>query len=381
MTLAPNVQMRNTTVYINGKFLVQRTTGVQRFARGIVQALDEILESVPISDRPSFVLLTPRSSPALGLRAIPQREIGPWRINLHLWEQLVLPWTARNGTLLCLSGSASLLHRRQVATIHDAAIFEHPEAYTKLFIAWYRLLFRACARLSPLLLTTSDFSRQRLARHLPRKGPTVIIPAAADHIEQLDAEPRGIDRLGLRRQRYWLAVGSANPTKNFARLVEAFCELPESLGIQLVVVGGRNSGVFSGSSSNPMRDDERLIWTGPIADAGLRSLYDHALGFVFPSFYEGFGLPPLEAMMCGCPVAAARAAAIPEVCADAVLYFDPLSTDSIREALHRLSVDEDLQAQLAQRGKLRAATFSWKASAALLLRHLHDHDLLARANP
>lgn len=365
--------MQHGTVFINGKFLAQRMTGVQRFAHGVVQALDESLAKAN-PDGWRFVLLTPRSAPAMPLRAIRQQPVGPQRIRLHAWEQFVLPWHARGGLLLSLAGSASLLHPRQVVTIHDAAIYDQPGAYTKPFVAWYRFLFAVAARRSPLLLTISEFSKERLARHLKRRDRVVIVSGAASHMDRQTADGQLVERLGLGAGRYWLAVGSANPTKNFARLVEAFCQLPRSLDVRLVIVGGRNGSVFSGSRSELIEDD-RLLWTGPVSDAELQALYQHALAFAFPSLYEGFGLPPLEAMSCGCPVAAARAASIPEVCGDAVLYFDPNSTTSIAEALRRLTEDDELRATLSRQGRRHAGRYSWDASAAQLLRQLDAHAL------
>lgn len=363
-------------LYLNGKFLAQRMTGVQRYAHGILRGLDEVLASAPETSQ-RVVLLSPHSAPSVSLRCIEQRTVGQRDASLHAWEQFTLPWQSRNGVLMSMAGSASLLHPRQILTLHDAAIYEHPEAYTRAFITWYRMLFAVCSRRSPLLVTSSIFSKSKLGSFLRRDENAIsVIPGAADHITQYTADQSIIGRLALQPRRYWLAVGSANPTKNFARLVEAFDAVPRALGVQLVIVGGRNNDVFLGGTG-PTPKDDRFVWTGPISDECLRTLYEHALGFVFPSLYEGFGLPPLEAMACGCPVAAAHAASIPEVCSDAALYFDPSSTAEITAALCRLTEDQALRADLITRGAQRASEFSWASSAVELLRELRERGLFA----
>ena len=137
-----------TTLYISGKFLRQRTTGVQRFARGLVQALDEELMRARTADR--VVLLKPPAAQEIALRFIEQRTCGTSIRSLNLWEQTALPWAARDGTLLCLSGSAPLLGGRRVPTIHDAALYLHGQAYSRPFAAWYHLLFATVTRRAPL---------------------------------------------------------------------------------------------------------------------------------------------------------------------------------------------------------------------------------------
>ncbi|MDQ6680773.1 MAG: glycosyltransferase, partial [Pseudomonadota bacterium] len=114
-----------------------------------------------------------------------------------------------------------------------------------------------------------------------------------------------------------------------------------------------------------------VVRTGRIDDARLKALFVHARAFVFPSLYEGFGIPPLEAMACGCAVIASDAASIPEICGDAAGYFDPTSIASIRDALLRILRDDAWHAALREAGRARAEIFTWDASAAQLLEHLH----------
>jgi len=328
-------------LFVNAKFTLQATTGVQRVAAETLRVLDEAL--------PGRFL---RLRPAAGRPS-------------HAWEQLVLPWQARQGWLLNLAGAAPALGRRQLCLIHDAAVFDHPEAYTPAFRIWYRALFRHLARSEALLATVSAFSRRRLAACLGvPEARFHLLPNGADHLQRTAPDPGTLQRLGLTPGGYLLALGSANPTKNFGALTRAYARLAAAPALPLVLVGGEHRRVFAGG---PPADAPGVLRTGSLGDAALKALYEGALAFVFPSLYEGFGLPPLEAMSCGCPVAAADAAALPEVCGDAALYFDPRSEASIAAALARLVGDASLRQRLRAAGRQRAAGYAWQAAGERLL--------------
>jgi glycosyltransferase involved in cell wall biosynthesis len=353
------------TFYINGKFTAQRTTGVQRVAARLVQALDAQLPA----DAKHWVLLCPPGTKAPPLARIKVRHVGLAGLPLHLWEQIVLPLAARSGWLLNLAGAAPYFGRRQVCLLHDAAVFDHPEAYARAFAAWYRLLFRRLARSAAKLLTVSAFSRARLALHLGLDPARLgVLPNGCDHLEAVTPDPSVLALHGLAGTRFLLAVASANPSKNLAALVAAYAQLPADPALRLVIVGGRNARVFADGAVN---DPPGVLRTGPLDDAALKALYGHATALVFPSLYEGFGLPPLEAMACGCPVAAAQAAAIPEVCGDAALYFDPHSVDAITAAMQRVLADAPLRERLRAAGLARSATYRWSTAANVLRTELN----------
>jgi len=345
-------------IYLNGKFTAQRTTGVQRVAAQLVRALDARVGG-------GWVLLCPAGAPLPKLRHIEVRVVGKAGLPPMLWEQCLLPWSARDGVLLNLAGAAPAFARRQVCMLHDAAVFDHPEAYTRSFTAWYRWLFRRVARKALALLTVSDFSRQRLAMHLQVDASRLaLVPNGADHLDAIEPDDSVLDLHGLRGQPFLLAVGSDNPTKNHAALLKAFARLDDAPGLRLVMVGGRNAAVFADRLHNTAPGVVRI---GEVGDAQLKSLYAHALALVFPSLYEGFGLPPLEAMACGCAVATARAASMPEVCGDAALYFDPHDAGDMAASLRRLTGDAELRRSLRAAGARHVLGYPWSASAAALL--------------
>jgi len=351
------------TVYINGKFTAQGTTGVQRVAGSLVRALDRC---GPRPGGRDWVLLCPPGSQAFSLAYIVPRRVGPLGLPLHLWEQIVLPTVARKGLLLNLAGSAPWFARRQAALLHDAAVFDRPQAYTRSFVWWYRALFRRLAQRAVKLLTVSAYSRQRLAATLGVDSDCLaVVPNGGDHLDDVIPDRAVLAAHGLLHKRFLLAVASDNPAKNLPALLAAFALLPPDPALRLVIVGGRNERVFA--TGGRATDPPGVVRTGPLADASLKALYQHAVALVFPSLYEGFGLPPLEAMACGCPVAAARAASMPEVCGDAVLYFDPGSVDAIAAALQRVLGDTALCERLSRAGSARAAGYRWSESARLLL--------------
>lgn len=358
------------TIFINGKFTAQRTTGVQRSAGCIVEALDGLLGAEPAV---RWVLLCPPDAVLPKVRHIECRRIGRMTSSLHLWEQILLPFAARGAMLVNLAGSAPLMKRRQVCTFHDAAVFDFPQAHTVAFLAWYRFLMRRIVRTASLLLTVSEFSRERLVKWIGIASNRVaVMHGSGGHMVPVEANAGTLERLGLRAGTYFVAVGSANPVKNFQALLAAFAGLPERFGGHLVIIGGTNDKVFAKGDPSERPEPPRIVRAGTVSDAELKALYQSALALVFPSLYEGFGLPPLEAMACGCPVVASNAASIPEVCGDAALYFDPHAPDAIGAAMMRLHDEPELRGQLRERGARRAQRFSWNSAARVLMERLEQ---------
>ena len=363
MTAVGEGHPRWGAVHVNGKCFAQRTTGVQRYARCLLAALDARLAAKP--PREPWNLWLPPGALAPPMRVIQARSLA-WRGpgGLHGWEQVALPRAARDGLLLNLSGSAPAWAKHQACVMHDAAVFDHPEAYAPLFRHWYQWLFRRLGHRATPPMTVSAFSRERLSETLGIPAERLaLVPGGADHLDDVTADHTVLSQHGLLDTPFLLAVGSANPTKNLAALVDAWEALARD-DARLVIAGGVHPAVFADAGVRPAAGVIRL---GPLGDGALKALYGHAAGLVFPSIYEGFGLPPLEAMACGCPVAAARAASLPEVCGDAALLFDPADPQALQAAMRQLLDDADLCRQLRARGRSRTKVFRWDRSAARLL--------------
>jgi glycosyltransferase involved in cell wall biosynthesis len=348
-------------LHFNGRFLAQRTTGVQRVAGALLRAMDAQVAPGQV------VLLCPPGAQVPPLRHIETRTVGWPGLPLHLWEQLVLPWAARRGWLLSLAGAAPAFARRHVAMLHDAAVFDVPQAYRPAFVRWYRWLFRHLGRRAALLLTVSEFSRQRLQQALVPRAPLQVLRHGADHLEAVIPDPDVLSRLGLQGRPFVLAVGSHNPSKNLGTLVAGHALLGPQAP-PLVMVGGAHAGVF-GDEAWPAHPGLQV--TGALDDAALVALYRAATLLVFPSTYEGSGLPPLEAMAQGCPVLASRAPAVQEACGDAAAYLDGGDAQAIARGLQALLDDPGRRAALADAGRAHAARRRWSAAAAELIALLH----------
>ncbi|HEY6511138.1 MAG TPA: glycosyltransferase family 1 protein [Burkholderiaceae bacterium] len=344
-------------------------TGVQRYASSLLHALDARLAARLAAGAAAapWTLLLPAQAPAPALRAIAVRRV-PWRGpgGLHGWEQAALPRAARGGRLINLAGSAPAFGvPSQVCVMHDAAPFDQPQAYTRVFRHWYRWLFRHLARRpTTALVTVSAFSRERLVAALgvPRERFT-IVAGAGEHLDGGAADTALLAAQGLDRQPFVLAVGSRNPTKNLARLLQAWRLLGRA-DLRLVLVGGVNPQVFHSGGGAEVPG---VIDLGTVDDATLKALYQRALALVFPSLYEGFGLPLLEAMHNGCPVVASNAAAVREVCGDAAVYCDALQPQGIADALREVIEQPARRDELRERGRSRAGQFGWDTSAQSLL--------------
>jgi glycosyltransferase involved in cell wall biosynthesis len=225
---------------------------------------------------------------------------------------------------------------------------------------------------SRAVITVSDFARAELQRAfgVPAHKMTVV-SEGGEHILRTPADPTALTRMGLMSchdtspsgRPYVLAVSSMAAHKNFALVLQALALLPEA-PFDVAIAGGSNPKVFGQAGA---LQSDRVKWLGYVSDAELRALYEGALAFVFPSLYEGFGIPPLEAMHCGCPVLAAQAASMPQVCGDAALYFSPTVASDLAAALTRVSQDAELRESLRTKGRAQAQRFSWETGARQML--------------
>ena len=352
---------RNISVAINGRFLTQETTGVQRYAIELVKALDRLINDADPAVRSySFELVAPRGElrQDLGIENIPVRQVG--RLGGHLWEQLELPRYTRERCLLSLCNAAPLAKRNQIVTVHDAAVFANPQNFSFRFRSWYMILLVGLGRMAARVATVSSFSKKELVRYckMPEAKLRVTLEGG-EHVLSVPADKKILWRRGLERRPFVLAVSSLSPNKNFRSVVRA-AELLGTTDFDVVVAGGTNPRIFSRSGQSLPGSVKHV---GYVSDGELRALYEHAACFVYPSFYEGFGLPPLEAMSCGCPTIASGTASMPEVCGDAVLYCDPDDPADIARSVRQLMEDESLREDLRARGLRHARRFSWEGCA------------------
>lgn len=348
-------------IAINGRFLTQGLTGVQRYAGEMTRALDALVASGEV---PAMRLIAPAG--ALGLEAFP--HLAPVTAGARggqLWEQLDLPRAAAGDFLLNLGNTASVLQgRNQAVVIHDAGVFDTPESYSWKFRSWYQGLQRTLVFRGTQVLSVSQFSAERIGANLGLEPARIgVTLEGGEHILREAADATMLARHGLTPRGYALVIGTGAAHKNLAALHHAIGALG-ARGLVLAVAGAKDASVFRQDGAPPEANVRPL---GRVSDAELRALYENALCLVFPSRYEGFGLPPVEAMWCGCPVVASRAGAVPEVCGDAALWFDATRPADLGLAVARLADDAKLRDTVIAAGRARTAQFSWDAAARRLL--------------
>lgn len=351
-----------TPLFINGRFLTQGVTGIQRYARETLACMDQQLgPQGPHADYNPVTVLAPKGAQNPGLKHIRFQTIG--RLSGHAWEQTELAWHARQGLLFTFGFTGPLLHRRQITTVHDAGVVRVPEAYTAKFRLWYTFMVRSLVKHAPLTLAVSQFSKREAVSCFGARPERVGVTTEGwQHLNAIQADERILDQHHLRGQPFVLAVSSANPNKNFGAIVKAL-NLMGDQAPRCVVAGATNSAIFQQATET----SERMLKVGYVSDGELKALYQHASCFVFPSFYEGFGIPPLEAMSNGCPVIASTADAVQETCGDAALYFDPHQPEQLAQRLSEFFSDPSQGQALTQAGHARAAQYDWQLAGRLNL--------------
>jgi glycosyltransferase involved in cell wall biosynthesis len=304
--------MKQAQTYVNGRFLTQPVTGVNRYAYDECRAMRDVGEA--------FVLICPRGrlNDAYDLSGMQVRRFGFGRS--HFWAQLVLPWFflfRRQSRLLCFIGLAPLLVKHTLMTIHDLSFLHNPAWYSRAYYLFYKRMTPVCARHAEVIRTVSQTSKEDILRHYPflNGKPIEVIPPRVN-----TAFFRPADK---RRQPFVLAVSSLDPRKNLRKLVEA---VSTDASVRLLIVGG-SWRVFGDANMTEAPNVEML---GRVSDEALRDLYQTAAGLVYPSLFEGYGIPPVEALSCGCPVAVSDIPVLHETCdpllagGARVVYFDPL---------------------------------------------------------
>lgn len=358
-------------IVVNGKFLGAPLNGVHRVAARLTKALIET-----VGDAADTVVLAPHSaSDNTAYRGLNPQASPRWLGSGQFWEMLTLPAYARGSLLLNLCNLGPLLHGNSVVLIHDAQTFLYPTDYSARQQRAYRKLLPLIGRRARRILTVSEFARQSLAEvGIAPRQKIDVIHNGADHILDAPTDPRILSRHGLTKGGYVLTMGSHKGYKNIARLFAATQGAP----LPLVVAGGPGAEGYRAKGWHP---PPGATFTGFVSDPELRALYENAAVFAFPSLTEGFGLPPVEAMLCGCPVVAANAGAIPEICGPAAWLLDPSDTAAWRQALAAVIADQGLANRLRKEAAKRGQLYTWDAAGARLwslLAPLLDSETLAQ---
>lgn len=332
------------TVVCNARVLNAPLTGIQRYTQELLSRLPEIETVRPKSRLPGIVG--------------------------HSWEQGILPLKTKGKTLWSPSNTGPICVKNQIVTVHDLATFDTPEGFSSSFRAAYSFILPRLLPRVRAIITVSDFSRQCIIERFGLPAEKIFVtPLGVEHERFKPRSETEIDAVKQKLQiesRYVLFLGALSARKNVAGLIKAWNmaqkELPDDM--ELLIAGGAGaSHVFDGTTLPQLPEGARLL--PRIEDSDLPALLSGATLFAFPSNYEGFGLPALEAMACGTPVLTSNITSLPEVVGDTAYTVNPHNTDDIAQGLVTLLNNDVLCSSLAGSGKARAKQFTWEKTAAL----------------
>ena len=288
------------------------------------------------------------------------------------YEQMVVPrLVVKHGTdILHSPGYVSPIVGKfgKIVTIHDMQYHYYPENFPKARLFYWKHFVPLSARRADIVITVSNNSKKDIVELLKVPAEKVVVTYEsskfAGDLDAFEFDEQALDKHGI-RSKYILSVGSLLPGKNLDKLIEAFSLIMDKTEHQLVLAGMNGHAIKS--VRNVLMEKEigrdRVMLLGRVSDELLFSLYKNAALFVLPSLFEGFGIPLVEAMSLGCPVAASDRTSIPEVVGDAAVLFDPEVPERIGEAMISVLSDRSLRSGLVRRGLERAKLFSWEKMA------------------
>lgn len=350
---------------INGRFLAAKRTGVQRAAYNLIKAL------VRVDHVNEYYLFTSADQannqdwnfPNVKIIASDIREGENFRN--HLWEQFVLPRLAAKHKIDILHSPANLaplLYRgKSIVHIHDLCFVVNPQWFSFSFRTLYNFIIPRLARRAAKVITNSNNSRNDLLQfcNLPADRVSQVYWAVDDLFTSPDRTDTPPTDLSL--DNYILYVGSLEPRKNIGTLLEAY-ELMRSrnpsLTPKLVLIGGE-SPLFAEVRLKVKKFKDDILFKGFVNDEMLRAFYRRASLFVYPSLYEGFGLPPLEAMASGVPVVTTLTSSLPEVVGDAAMMVSPYNVEQLAETMATVLTNPELRRDMIAKGKEQVRKFNW----------------------
>lgn len=350
--------MEKKIVCINARFLTQKITGVQRFAYELSIRLKERCGENVVFLAPQNVIQHEMAE-RLGAKCI-GKHIG------YFWEQIELPlylWRHGSPKLVNFCSVAPLLYGNNYVAVHDITWVRYPETYSKAFCTVYNFLIPRLSRRAKKLITVSEFSKREISSYyrIPEGKFTVVYNAVGEMFHPIKDEM-------LQNESYLLAVSSVKANKNFESVLKAYEIFYRSNpNVRLYIVGDCNDKNFQTIDIDQYRNNPSIKFLGRVSDEELVKYYSNAQGFVFPSLYEGFGIPVLEAQACGCPVLASDIPPLKEVLNDSALFCNPLEIEDIAFKLQQILSERDI---LVQNGYENVKRFSWDESADKCLRML-----------
>lgn len=350
-------------IIINARFLTQQTTGVQRFAIEISKQLKK--SSLPIEFVAPKNILQTQIAKTLEVKT----DIPFSFLKGHLWEQIALRnyILQKNALLISLCNTGPVFLKNQIITIHDLGFKIHPEWYSKIFTIFYNIVIPKLSLKAKHILTVSQASKDEIVRELnvPKEKVTVVYNAVSevfnDRSDFLVQNPTNEEFL---TKDFILTVSSLNPRKNFKRLIEAFLKINKP-DMFLYIVGNVNKHFSEVNISDS--DSSRIKFFNNITDMELALFYQNTKLFVYPSLYEGFGIPIIEAASQGAKVCVSDIPVFREICGEGVLFFDPENVNDICDKIKTaLALDDKTK------NPINLKNYNWNSSAKIIERSIFD---------
>lgn len=334
-------------IYINGRFLTQEITGVQRYALEVTKALDLVVSP----DTIITVLVPKGQSIKLNLKNVIIKQVG--YLTGHLWEQLELPFYCKSGILFNPCATGPLFKRNQVSTFHDVNFINFSEGFTWQFRFWYTIIFFVCGKFSKSIIAISNYTKSEIIEKFAIKDSKVtVIYEGYQHFNEIVDDNTILQKVDNTKP-FILGVSSLNKNKNFGIILSC---LKYINGVNFVIAGKSNPKIFGDIST---LKNKNITFLGRVSDSELKSLYQNAFCFIYPSFYEGFGLPPLEAMSCGCTCVVSNTSCLPEIYQDSVLYCDPKNPKTLSAQILTLLNEPLTKLSLQSHSKDILEKYSW----------------------
>ncbi|MEN2997709.1 MAG: glycosyltransferase family 1 protein [Brevinematia bacterium] len=316
---------------------------------GIGRYISELLPSLLKNEDFEWIIKQPR----------------PIKFYRTLWEHTILPLSVlaeKADILFCPSNIVPLYlpkNTKLVVTIHDVRVKVFPETFSKWTRAYYNLIYSFAFRKADAIVTVSEFSKEEIIKYFPEAKNKVSVIYNGINLEKFIF-------LNIPRKNQILFIGALAKHKNIGIIFEAFSKVMDEIPHELVIVGSRDSGMPQDEKVEKalkLIPKNKIRFTGKISDDETVRLYNESDFFIFPSIYEGFGLPLLEAMACGCPIIASNRSSIPEVCGDSALFFEAENPNELAEKILLLARNPEIKAHLRTKGLERVKNFSWTTSA------------------
>lgn len=320
---------------------------MQRYALEIIKELDKI---VPVG---KIEVVAPNvAMHTLELKNICVKHIG--KTHGHVWEQTEFACYVikQHGIAVNLCNTAPLLCPG-IVCVHDVKVKAHPEYFSKLFLIWYRILLRNITKRSRAIITVSNFSKDEICRYYKTAPSQIhVIPSAWNHFEEIDFSENVLEKYGLKGKMYFFTLSSLEPNKNFRWIAETAKSNPQWV---FAVAGSISEKVFADGLEFECPPNMRLL--GYVSDSEAKTLMRDCKAFLFPTFYEGFGLPPMEAMSVGASVIISETSCMKSIYGEAAHYIDPYNPE--------VDLDQVLAESVKNADDI-LEKYSWKKSAGKL---------------